>query len=150
MKLILLLLAILIVPYLLLTGMSAAGIWASDPLWRGRVALALMLMFTGSAHFWGTQPMMRMLPPNVRGKAAIIYITGVLELMAASALSISKFTHLTGWCLIIFFVAIFPANIYAAVKRIDLAGQGRGPVYLLVRTPVQLFLIGWAWWFAAR
>jgi len=31
-----------------------------------------------------------------------------------------------------------------------MGGHNLGPMYLLVRVPLQLILIGWAYWFAVR
>jgi uncharacterized membrane protein len=42
------------------------------------------------------------------------------------------------------------ANVYAAINRVDMGGHGAGPMYLLVRAPFQLLLIGWAYGFAVR
>jgi uncharacterized membrane protein len=47
-------------------------------------------------------------------------------------------------------VLFFPANIYAAFTRVDMGGHAWGPVYLLIRAPLQLVLIGWAYGFVAR
>jgi uncharacterized membrane protein len=32
----------------------------------------------------------------------------------------------------------------------DFGGHGAGPIYLAVRLPLQLVLIGWTWWHAVR
>jgi len=65
-------------------------------------------------------------------------------------LLIAPFPILTGICLIIFLVAVFPANVHAAFARTGLGSHGMGPWYLLIRGPLQLLLIGWTWWFAVR
>jgi uncharacterized membrane protein len=44
----------------------------------------------------------------------------------------------------------FPANIYAALNQVPMGGHAWGPVYLLVRAPLQLILVVWAWWFTLR
>ena len=36
-------------------------------------------------------------------------------------------------------VAFFPANVYAALQHVPTIGPSWGPVYLLVRAPLQLF-----------
>lgn len=52
--------------------------------------------------------------------------------------------------LIAFLILVFPANIYAALNRVDMGGHEWGPMYLFARVPPQLLLIGWAYWFAVR
>ena len=37
-----------------------------------------------------------------------------------------------------------------AIRRVDMGGHNLGPMYLLVRVPLQLILIGWVYWFAVR
>jgi uncharacterized membrane protein len=56
----------------------------------------------------------------------------------------------TGICVIAFLIVVLPANIYAAIHRVDVGGHSLGPMYLLVRVPLQLILIGWTYWFAVR
>jgi uncharacterized membrane protein len=117
---------------------------------RGRIALAVLFLFTGLGHFLVTEPMAGMLPSWVPGRKAIVLVTGVLELAGAAGLLIPGFARLAGGALIVFLVLVFPANVFAALNRIDLGGHGAGPMYLLVRIPFQLLLIGWTYWFAAR
>jgi uncharacterized membrane protein len=33
---------------------------------------------------------------------------------------------------------------------VDIGGHAAGPAYLLIRLPLQLILIAWAWWFGVR
>jgi uncharacterized membrane protein len=60
---------------------------------------------------------------------------------------------LTGWLLILFFILILPANIYAAVRHIDYqkaTTEGNGLHYLWFRVPLQLLFIAWAYFFAVK
>jgi uncharacterized membrane protein len=59
-------------------------------------------------------------------------------------------SRLLGVTTIGFLIAIFPANVYAALQRIPFGGHSAGPIYLLVRAPVQLLLILWTYWFVVR
>ncbi len=148
---ILVMLGILVVPYLLLTAVGA--VWpglAFDTQLRGRVGLALLFLFTASGHFFKTRSMSEMLPPWVPVRVPIIYLTGLLELAGAVGLLMAQTYRLAGTCLLFFLVAVLPANVYAAFKRVDMGGHGQGPGYLLVRVPLQLVLMGWTYWFAVR
>ena len=91
-----------------------------------------------------------MLPPSVPGREAIVYSTGVLELLAVIGLLVPRTWRLTGTLLIAFLVLVFPANVYAAFQSGEMGGGAMGPAYLLIRGPVQLLLIGWAYWFTVR
>jgi len=60
---------------------------------------------------------------------------------------------LPGWWLIVFFVLMLPANINAAVKKIDYEKgtyTGSGPLYLWFRVPLQVLFIAWVWFFAVN
>jgi len=117
---------------------------------RGRIGVALVFSFTGIGHFIKTAEMAQMLPAWVPGRIPLIYGTGILELIAAVTILLPQTYRPTGLALCLFLLLILPSNIYAAYQRIDFGGHAEGPVYLLLRLPLQLFLIGWIWWFAVR
>lgn len=116
----------------------------------GCIAMAVMLFFTGIAHFKFTKGMAMMMPNFMPLKEAWVYFTGVIEIAAAIGLLISSLRTTTSWLLILFFVLILPANIHSAIKHIDYekaTTQGKGPAYLWFRIPLQLFFIGWIYYF---
>ena len=113
----------------------------------GRVAMALMLLMTGSAHFFKTDVMVQSMPDMMPYKVELVYFTGVIELLAAIGLLFDRTAKLTSILLIIFFVCILPANIIGSLKRVELGGMENGPMYLLFRVPLQVFFIWWAYFF---
>ena len=112
---------------------------------RGRMSLAVLLIFTGTAHFYKTQEIAMMLPDYLSYKSEIIYMTGVLELLGAIGILIPRVRRLAGICLILMLVGFLPANVYAAFKYVDFGGNAYGPKYLLFRIPLQLFFIWWTY-----
>ena len=117
----------------------------------GRIAMAVMLVFTAFGHFKFPKGMAMMLSKNVPYKTGIIYITGIIEILGGIALLIKPLYKTDAWLLILFFVLILPANIYAAVHHINLEKadeSGSGTTYLWFRIPLQLFFIAWVWYFA--
>jgi uncharacterized membrane protein len=130
---------------------------AIDRLWRpvatktrGRISLAAVFAFTAVGHFLLTDKMAAMLPEWVPLRTAIVSGTGVLEFAGAAGLLIPRLSRTTGICFVAFLILVFPANVYAALQHVDIGGHAAGPVYLLIRLPLQLVLIAWAWWFAVR
>jgi uncharacterized membrane protein len=116
----------------------------------GRIAMSVMLIFTAFGHFAFPKGMAAMLPEIIPFKMEIIYFTGVIEIAAAIGLLIFSLKHLTSWMLIIFFIVILPANINAAIKRIDFqkgTSTGNDVRYLWFRVPLQIFFIGWVYYF---
>jgi uncharacterized membrane protein len=125
-----------------------------DHLLAGRIAMAAMLLFTSVAHFAFTKGLTMMMPEAIPYKTQLVYATGIIEITAALALLISApLARLSGWVLIVFFVALLPANIHAALRHIDYEKAnfgGHGPSYLWFRVPLQLFFIGWTYFFTIR
>ncbi len=116
-----------------------------SPLFAARFSLALVLFATGAAHFAQTDGMRMLLPPWVPAARELILVTGVLEIAAAIGLLADRTARSTARCLILFFIAIFPANVWAALNHVDYGGHLLGPAYLLARGPFQMLLIWWSW-----
>jgi len=116
----------------------------------GRAGMAVMLLLTGIAHFTSSEAMVAMMPEAVPYKIEIVWFTGVCELAAVAGLLWPKTVRLTSVMLIIFFIAILPANIAGSLKSEGLGGTAYGPWYLLFRIPLQIFFIAWVWWFGIK
>lgn len=120
-----------------------------DYLHAGRIGMGAMLLFTALGHFLYKKGMMQMIPAALPYKAFWVLATGIIEIIAGIALFFSVATTLVGWLLILFFVCLLPANINAAIHRIDYQrpqGIGPGTSYLWFRVPLQLLFIGWVYW----
>jgi uncharacterized membrane protein len=113
----------------------------------GASGLALLFFFTGSGHFLQTELMAQMLPPWVPAPVALVYLTGVLEFALAIGFLIPETRRSAGWTAAAVLVLFFPANIYAAINHVPMGGHAWGPVYLLVRAPLQLVILFWVYWF---
>ena len=114
----------------------------------GRIALSVMLLFTAVAHFTFTKGMSMMLPTFIPYKTEVVYLTGVIEIAAAIGLFIPNTRIVTAWLLILFFILILPANIYAAMKHINYQNgtfNGNGLTYLWFRIPLQILFIIWVY-----
>jgi len=124
----------------------SSGTW--NYAWAARIAMAVMLLFTALGHFMFTDGMSLMLPEIIPFKIGLVYVTGVLEIILAIGLLIPAFATVTAWILIVFLILMLPANIYAAVKKLDYQKatyDGNGPKYLWFRVPLQLFFIAWVY-----
>jgi uncharacterized membrane protein len=111
-----------------------------------QISMSAMLLFTSIAHFAFAEGMTMMLPGFIPFKKQIVYVTGIMEIAAAVCLLIPSTKIITGWLLIAFFVALLPANLYAAIRHIDYQKgtfDGKGINYLWFRIPLQLFFIAW-------
>ena len=119
----------------------------------GKIAMSAMLVFTAVGHFAFTEGMSMMVPGFVPFKTGTVYLTGIIEILAAIGLLIPNLRVVTGWLLIAFFILILPANIYAAIKHIDYQKgtfDGNGLVYLWFRIPLQILFIVWTYFSAIQ
>ena len=119
-------------------------------IFAGNAAMSCMLLFTAIGHFAYSKGMAMMIPGIIPFKTAIVYLTGLIEISAAIGLLILSVRHITSLLLIIFFVAILPANINAAIHKVDFqkgTNEGNDLKYLWFRIPLQLFFIAWVWYF---
>ncbi|MCF0051855.1 hypothetical protein LXM25_17440 [Dyadobacter sp. LJ53] len=119
----------------------------------GNLALGVMLCFTALGHFMFTKGMSMMIPDFIPFKKEVVYFTGVLEIILGLALLFPTFRPIIGIIIIVFFILILPANIYAAIKNLNYEKgtfDGEGLRYLWFRVPLQLFFIAWVWFFAVR
>ncbi|MFD5180215.1 hypothetical protein ACFWM1_30700 [Nocardia sp. NPDC058379] len=86
--------------------------------WPRAIALGLAAMFalTASAHFLEPRrtALIAMVPPRLPNAAALVTLTGVLELAGAAGLLIPATAPLSAACLFALLLAMFPANIRAA------------------------------------
>ncbi|UXI00005.1 hypothetical protein [Photobacterium sp. TY1-4] len=112
--------------------------------------LSLAFIFFAIGHGVETQGMVAMLPPWLPVRLELVYATGLLELVIAAGLLIPRFRIRTAQLAIGVFVIFFPANIYAAMHQVGLGGHQWGPVYLLLRAPLQCILIAWAYYFCLK
>ena len=92
--------------------------------------------------------MSMMIPDFVPSRISVIYITGLIEIAAAITLLVPAWRVPTAWFVIVFFVLLLPANIYAAFKHVDIEKAtltGPGLQYLWFRVPLQMLFITWTY-----
>jgi uncharacterized membrane protein len=137
---------LLVATTLLLRGLGALGVGTFGSwLERARVALALTFLFTAAAHFNRMkEDLVRMVPPSFPNPRALVFVTGVLEIAGAVGLLVPATRRLAAWGLALLLIALFPANVSAARRRLTLRGKPVTP--LALRLPIQLlFLVVTLW-----
>jgi uncharacterized membrane protein len=141
---------IIIIALLLVVSYASIRVFGGSGELAGRISIAVLFCFTALGHFTKPREMLEMLPPWVPSRKLVILLSGVLELAFAIGILIPAISRLTAIAAIVFLFLVAPLNIYSALHRVNFGGHGTGPAYLLVRLPLQLFLMGWIWWFALR
>jgi uncharacterized membrane protein len=126
-------------------GAAALRSWPA----AARVGLAVTLLFTASAHFTPMRhDLARMIPPAIPYPMAMVYFTGACEIAGAVGLLIPRTRRAAALALIVFFLAVLPANIHAARAGVTL--RGAPATRLAVRIPMQVLFIALAWWAGLR
>jgi uncharacterized membrane protein len=123
------------------TGIPVFATWHESTVY----ALAVLFFFTAIAHFGPmSAEVEKMLPRWVPKPKTTVFVTGVLEILGAIGLIIPETRRLAAICLIIFLIAVFPANVHAAKSEVKLGGRPVTP--LRVRASIQvLFIVLLAW-----
>jgi uncharacterized membrane protein len=105
-----------------------------------RIALAAMFLLTAWAHFGGLRPdLVRMVPPAFPRPDLVVTLTGLAEFAGAIGLLVPRVAPLAAASLAVLLVAMFPANIHAALHDVTLGG--RPPTPIVLRTALQLVFL---------
>jgi uncharacterized membrane protein len=112
--------------------------------------LGIAFIFFSIGHVIKTAGMIEMLPPWVPFRLVVVYLTGVLELFIGIALFLPRYQLAASKLAIAVFIIFFPVNIYSALNGEGLGGHQWGPIYLLIRAPLQIILIAWAYFLCVK
>jgi len=106
-------------------------------------SLSALLVVTGISHFSGLrEELIRMVPPDIQRPDRMVSLIGFLELTGAAAFAWRPTRNAAGVALALLFVALLPANIYAAQNGLTLGGKPVTPLWL--RIPEQILFIAFA------
>ncbi len=112
--------------------------------WVLRIALAIIFTVMGISHFVPrvSRTMAAMIPPRLRFRfpspMQLVWFTGACELAGAVGLLVPLTRIAAGISLVVFLVAVFPANAYAA-RHPERFGRAATPFW--PRLALQVLLI---------
>ena len=108
------------------------------------VIMSLFYIVAGINHFINPDWFVRIVPPILPFKAALVYVSGVFEIVLGSLLIFPRTRFIAGWGLILLLLAVYPANIYVALSN----GKAMNitPMMAWGRLPFQFIFIGLAYW----
>ncbi|MFO0746756.1 MAG: DoxX family membrane protein [Myxococcota bacterium] len=110
-------------------------------------ALSLVFVGVGTLHFVRPDDFVAIIPPFLPAPLLLVYVSGVAEIGLGLAVLHPRTRRLAAWGLVALLIAVYPANIYHAVADVPVGGSHAPLVYHVVRLPLQLVLIWWAWRF---
>jgi uncharacterized membrane protein len=108
---------------------------------------AIFFIVAGLFHFWKPQLYLQIVPPSFPVPQLLVAVSGVAEIAGGIGLLIRFVRRVAGWGLILWLIAVFPANIYMAQHP----GQFHfAPWLLWARLPFQGIFMAWVWFVAIR
>ncbi len=115
-----------------------------------RVLLAIFMIIAGTLHWVTPDPFVKIVPSFLPYPLALVYISGVFEILGGIGLLVPPVSIAAAWGLIALFIAVFPANINMAVNQIQMDGIPDSDLLRWGRLPFQAVLIAWAWWYTRK
>lgn len=76
--------------------------------------LSAFFTYAGFHHLFAPDFYVSIMPPWIPGHLALVYISGVFEIMGGIGVLIPRFRALAGLGLVALLVAVYPANLYMA------------------------------------
>lgn len=105
--------------------------------------MASLYILAGLNHFRVPRIYTRMIPPAFPAPKTLNILSGLAEIVLGILLCIPQTSAYAAWGIIALLIAIFPANVHMLQDK--KAGMGVPKWILLLRLPLQLVLIWWAW-----
>jgi uncharacterized membrane protein len=111
-----------------------------------RIILAVLFVLAGVLHFAVPQFYLRIMPPYLPWHLELVYLSGAFEMAGGLGLLIPSLRRVAGWGLIALLLAVFPANVQMLIDSLAQRGWAPFTIVALLRLPLQIPLILWAWW----
>jgi uncharacterized membrane protein len=115
-----------------------------------RWLMTLFMVAAGVNHFRQPEAYVAMIPAAFPAHLALVYVSGVAEVLGGLGLILPATRRLAAWGLVALFIAIFPANVNMAIHHLPLGDKPVPAWVLWVRLPIQAVLVAWAWWYTRR
>lgn len=107
-----------------------------------KVVLAIFLIFGGVQHFINPDFYIPFVPSFSPFTLAIIYISGLLEILFGLALFFKKYASIGAWAILILMLLFLPIHIWDVFSETPAIGSHKAA---LIRLPIQFLLIFISW-----
>ena len=107
-----------------------------------KVVLAIFLTFGGVQHFISPNNYIPFVPSFLPFTLALIYLSGLFEILFGLALFCKKLETLGAWGILILMLLFLPIHIWDVFSETPAIGSRNAA---LVRLPIQFLLIGISW-----
>jgi len=113
----------------------------------GRYLFGSVFILAGISHFTMPEFFLIIMPPLLPYPLALVYISGLAEIVLGGALCFKKFESKAALGLIFLLIAVFPSNIYMALSEAVQNQLNTPAVVAWLRLPLQGVFIGFANYF---
>ncbi|MBO6753948.1 MULTISPECIES: hypothetical protein [Spongiibacter] len=111
-----------------------------------RVLICLFFLGGGVAHFLVAEGFAAIVPPFLPWPLAIVWLTGVAELIMAPMVFWPRYREPVGKLMALYCLLVLPANIYQAISGVEGVGGDLPESFLWLRIPLQFVLIAAILW----
>ena len=108
---------------------------------RLRLLLAILFVSAGILHLVQPSRFLVIVPPTLPAPAALVFISGIFEMLGGIGLLMPRARLIAGWGLILLLICVFPANVQMLVNYRAQGVVWWGEALLWARLPFQLVLI---------
>ncbi|MEO7975706.1 MauE/DoxX family redox-associated membrane protein [Flavobacterium sp.] len=105
--------------------------------------MAFLYVIAGINHFMSPRMYIKIIPDSFPNPKLLNSLSGAAEIILALLLIVPSLTQFAAWGIIALLVAVFPANLF--MLQNEKAGFGLPKWLLLLRLPLQLVLMYWAY-----
>jgi uncharacterized membrane protein len=110
-----------------------------------RWVYGILFALAGANHFVHTDFYVSIMPPYLPWHTALVYVSGVFEMVLGAMLLSRRTGRIAAWGMIALIVAVTPANVHMALHT-ELYPDFSASA-LWARLPLQGVLIAWAFWY---
>jgi uncharacterized membrane protein len=111
-----------------------------------RVAAAIFFAMTGIMHFLHPATYAKIVPPFIPRPVTMVYVSGAAEIAGGIGILWRPVRRAAAWGLVALLLAVFPANIYMALDRVQVTANPLPAWVLWARMPLQAAFIWWILW----
>jgi uncharacterized membrane protein len=110
--------------------------------------MSLFYLLAGVNHFINPETYLRIMPSWLPWARALVLMSGAAEMILAVLLLPHASRRFAAWGIIVLLITVFPANVQMAVNYV--LENNRWTWMALLRLPLQLLLIYWAFTFTGH
>lgn len=107
--------------------------------------MGTIYVLAGMNHFRNPRIYLKIIPPYLPNPKLLNTVAGISEVLLGIGLCIPLIYKFSAWGIIALLFMVFPANLYMYTNKS--AGMGLPKAILLLRLPLQIVLMIWAYYY---